>query len=207
MRRSTSWGERLKAGPTIEADLRLLDEYRLTFAAAYQSVIDQIVALGLRPIGRHAKSTKAIIDKLRRESIRLSQIQDIAGCRVIVESIAEQDRIVAELTRAMPKHIVLDRRERPSHGYRAVHVVADVAGQPVEVQVRTRPQHVWAELSEKLADRRGSALKYGGGPPKIRQALENFSALVSRVDNVEGKWNIEGDSMSALVEVFESLEK
>ena len=86
-------------------------------------------------------------------------------------------------------------------------MVADVAGQPVEVQVRTKPQHVWAELSEKLADRRDPALKYGGGPPRIRQALENFSAVVSRVDHAGGKWTIEGASISTLVEVFESLEK
>jgi putative GTP pyrophosphokinase len=200
-------GERLKAGPTTEADLRLLDEYRLTFAGAYQAVIDQIVGLGLRPTGRPAKSTKAIVDKLQRESIRLSQIQDIAGCRVVVGTIVDQDRLVAELSRAMPMSKVLDRRARPSHGYRAVHVVVEVAGQPVEVQVRTSSQHMWAELSEKVADSVDPALKYGAGPPKIQRALEALSEALSRVHDTGGAGTLDRDSMSTLIEVFQMIEQ
>lgn len=200
-------GERLKAGPTTEADLRLLDEYRLTFAGAYQSVIDQIVGLALRPTGRPAKSTKAIIDKLQRESIRLSQIQDIAGCRVVVETIVEQNRVRDELTTAMPQSAVLDRRARPSHGYRAVHVVAVVDGLPVEVQIRTIPQQVWAQISEKLADGVDPALKYGGGPLRIRQALEAFSEAVSRVHDAGGTWTLDAGSMSTLAEALEAIDR
>jgi putative GTP pyrophosphokinase len=205
-------GERLKAGPTTEADLRLLDEYRLTFAGAYQAVIDQIVALGLGPTGRPAKSTKAIIEKLRRESIRLTQIQDIAGCRVIVETMTEQDSAVAALRLATPVSTVLDRRVRPSYGYRAVHVVAEVAGHPVEVQVRTRRQHVWAELSEKVADSFDPAIKYGGGPLAVRAALETFSDVIYRVDCAGGVWTVEtlealGRSLLAFAKVVESLER
>jgi putative GTP pyrophosphokinase len=200
-------GERLKAGPTTEADLRLLDEYRLTFVTAYQVVIDQIVALGLRPTGRPAKSTKAIVDKLQRESFRLSQIQDIAGCRVIVESIAEQDRVVVELGRVMPRCTVLDRRARPSHGYRAVHVVVEAAGQPVEVQIRTILQQVWAQISEKLADGVDPALKYGGGPVEIRKALEAFSDAISRFHDAGGARTMNVDWMSTLVEALQSIDQ
>lgn len=200
-------GERLKAGPTTEADLRLLDEYRLTFAGAYQSVIDQISAMRLRPTGRPAKSTKAIIDKLQRESIRLSQIQDIAGCRVVVEKIVDQDRVVAELIRVMPASKVLDRRARPSHGYRAVHVVVDVAGQPVEIQVRTRPQHFWAELSEQVADRVDPALKYGGGPIETRRGLEAALAVTKAADREGGTWTVEEGSIPILAAIFAPTEK
>jgi ppGpp synthetase/RelA/SpoT-type nucleotidyltranferase len=54
---------------------------------------------------------------------------------------------------------VVDRRAKPSHGYRAVHVVVRESGLPVEVQVRTELQHSWTELSESLADTFGSDLK------------------------------------------------
>lgn len=71
-------GDRLRRGPIDEADLRLLDSYRKSFADAYDHVIRVIrEPLNLAPTGRPAKSTTSIIEKLKRESIRLSQIQDI----------------------------------------------------------------------------------------------------------------------------------
>ncbi|GAC1306974.1 MAG: hypothetical protein NVSMB21_10350 [Vulcanimicrobiaceae bacterium] len=45
---------------------------------------------------RTAKSTSSIVAKLQRESTRLSQIQDIAGCRIVVPTIAAQIYISEE---------------------------------------------------------------------------------------------------------------
>jgi ppGpp synthetase/RelA/SpoT-type nucleotidyltranferase len=119
-------GDRLRQGNITEADLRLLDEYRRTFTEAYEVVIGAIrKTLGLEPTGRPAKSTTSISDKLRRESIRLTQIQDIAGCRLIVSDIAEQERVVQSLNSLFEHVTIVDRRQRPSHGYRAVHVIAE----------------------------------------------------------------------------------
>lgn len=88
-------GDRLRKGDITEDDLRLLDRYRRSFSEAYDSVVHAVrKELALEPIGRPAKSTTSISDKLRRESIRLSQIQDIAGCRLIVADIATQDSVV-----------------------------------------------------------------------------------------------------------------
>jgi ppGpp synthetase/RelA/SpoT-type nucleotidyltranferase len=56
---------------------------------------------------------------------------------------------------------VIDRRLKPVQGYRAVHIVAFPDGFPIEVQVRTRLQHDWAELFEKLADVLGRGIRYG----------------------------------------------
>jgi putative GTP pyrophosphokinase len=115
--------------------------------------------LALEPTGRRAKSTAAIVDKLRRESIRLSQIQDVAGCRLVVSDVVEQDSVVASFRLSFNDIDVVDRRERPSHGYRAVHIIVRVRNKAVEVQVRTLLQHLWAELSEKLADVSDASLK------------------------------------------------
>ena len=181
-------GERLKAGPTTEADLRLLDEYRLTFAAAYQSVLKQITGLGLRATGRSAKTNKAIVEKLRRESIRLSQIQDIAGCRVVVPAVATQDEEVARICGAVPNPLQIDRRRQPSHGYRAVHVVASPSGMSVEIQIRTAWQHLWAETSEKLADTLDPAIKYGQGPAHVRAQLQRWSVVIADWEAVQASW-------------------
>jgi GTP pyrophosphokinase len=178
-------GERLRAGAPSEDDLRLLDKYRRSFADAYGHVVGIVRdGLNLSPTGRPAKSTSSIRDKLIRESVRLSQMQDIAGCRVVVEDVTKQDNAVEALAAQFPYVKVLDRRERPSHGYRAVHLVVHHADKPVEIQVRSVLQHLWAELSEKLADVYDPAIKYGGGPEEVRGALARISEGLGQRDSL-----------------------
>ena len=143
----------MRKGEITDVDLRLLDEYRRSFTEVYGEVAGAVRRqLDLEPTGRPAKSTTSIAEKLRRESIRLSQIQDIAGCRLVVQDPVEQDLIVISLAELFPNISVVDRRLKPSHGYRAVHVIVKVDQKAVEIQIRTRLQQLWAELSEKLSD-------------------------------------------------------
>ncbi len=66
-----SLGDRLRQGNKSEDDLRLLSEYRESFADAYESVRKVLGdVLALETTGRPAKSTTSIVDKLRRETIR-----------------------------------------------------------------------------------------------------------------------------------------
>lgn len=190
-------GDRLRAGISPE-DLTFLDTYRRGFRIAYDSVVDRVRAeLGLEASGRPAKSTPAIVDKLCRSSMRLTQMQDIAGCRVVVPDIPAQDRVIGRLEQ-MFVTTVIDRREKPSSGYRAVHVVVREVGLPVEVQVRTDLQHVWAESSEKLADAFGSQLKYGGGPKEIRELLNHFSTMIGDFEQHLDMGEAAGPSVSEL---------
>lgn len=176
-------GDRLRKGDIGEDDLRLLDGYRLSFTDAYEDVVWQIVhELGLEPTGRSGKSTTSIIDKLRRESIRLSQMQDIAGCRIIVNDIAAQDKLIAQLKGLFERAFIVDRREHPSHGYRAVHVIVDNRGKLIEVQVRTSLQHRWAEFSERLSDEVDRAIKYGGGDPELVSYLTTMSEVSMNIE-------------------------
>jgi ppGpp synthetase/RelA/SpoT-type nucleotidyltranferase len=55
----------------------------------------------------------------------------------------------------------------------------------VEVQVRTQLQHLWGEISEKLADKFGVALKYGGGKADIRESRDLFSEYVDLLEVLE----------------------
>jgi putative GTP pyrophosphokinase len=179
-------GDRLRKTPLGENDLRLLDEYRRSFGDAYDTVVrDLRERLHLQPTGRPAKSTTSIIEKLRRESIRLSQIQDIAGCRIVVTDIVEQERVVESLKALFPGASLVDRRIDPSHGYRAVHVIARISGQLIEIQVRTTLQHLWAEFSERLSDRVDPSFKYGGGDDQIRQALSEIAEVAAELEIME----------------------
>ena len=78
-----------------------------------------------------------------------------------------------------------DRRAIPSHGYRAVHVIVSIGGQLVEIQIRSRLQHLWAELSEKFSDIVDPAIKYGGGRENIRELLTGASVIVDAYEQAE----------------------
>src|SRR5215472_6110008 len=77
-------------------------------------------------------------------------MQDLAGCRIVVEGLSLQDEVTERLAQLFPQAKVKDRRQRPSHGYRAVHLIAPVQGRQVEVQVRTSLQEAWAGAVESL---------------------------------------------------------
>ncbi|HEU4344002.1 MAG TPA: hypothetical protein VFU31_20800 [Candidatus Binatia bacterium] len=115
-------------------------------------------------------------------------MQDLAGCRVEVDNLMEQDRVVDELKRIFPNFKEDDRRERPSHGYRAVHLIVEVEEHPVEIQVRTHLQHSWASASEKLSDMVDPEIKYGGGPEEMKRYLADVSDLFADFEMQEVKW-------------------
>jgi hypothetical protein len=179
-------GDRLRKGKIAEGDYRQLDAYRRSFAESYEEIVAVVRnATGLEPTGRPAKSTTSIIEKLRRETIRLSQMQDIAGCRLVVPNVLVQDQVVEQLMSALGKAAVVDRRKQPSFGYRAIHIIATARNKPIEIQVRTELQHLWAQLSEKLSDVLDPAIKYGGGNPDAQNMLSGLSRLVASSENRE----------------------
>lgn len=180
-------GERLRDGPVSENDLRELDAYRESFSDAYGEIIARIrTSTGLEPTGRPMKTPFSIVQKLRREKgMQLSRMQDIAGCRLVVASMPEQDCAVRDLTQAFVKVRVLDRREKPSHGYRAVHIIVSSQGKAVEIQVRTELQNLWAQLSEVMSDVFDPAIKYGGGDLNFQRGLLLTSDQIGNLEKVE----------------------
>ena len=114
-------------------------------------------------------------------------MQDIAGCRVVARNIVAQNRLLAKVKKLFPNCTVADRRQRPSHGYRAAHVIVHVADRPIEIQVRSKLQHVWAEVSERLSDSVGVALKYGRGPKHLQDELLDAAKWVADLEEIEAK--------------------
>jgi putative GTP pyrophosphokinase len=179
-------GDRLRKGTATESDIILLDQYRLTSGDAYECVNKTIKEkLLLSPTGRPAKSTTSIIEKLHRETIRLSQIQDIAGCRILVDDCAEQTQTTQKLMAVFPGSLIIDRIRDPRYGYRAIHIVVMKNGKYVEIQVRTKLQHLWAELSEKLSDIYDPSIKYGGGEEPERKFLKRLQKLIEKFEKAE----------------------
>ncbi|MEK7747905.1 MAG: hypothetical protein AAB300_02360, partial [Nitrospirota bacterium] len=111
--------------------------------------------------------------------------QDIAGCRIIVSDILEQDDVLEKLGRLFPKNRIVDRRLKPSFGYQAVHVIVEVVGYPIEIQVRTTLQHAWADYSQTLSDILDPQIKYGGGPSTMSEGLMEYSTGIQEIEALE----------------------
>jgi ppGpp synthetase/RelA/SpoT-type nucleotidyltranferase len=139
----------------------------------YQELLDVVctplTAMGLIPTSR-VKTTGTLTEKLQRDhGMQLSRIQDISGARVVLDGDrSDQDALVrdictlyAEFPRA-PE--IIDRRASPRQGYRAVHVIVYPEGFPVEIQVRTDLQDIWAQIFERIADKWGRQIRYGEPP-------------------------------------------
>ena len=163
-------GERLvRSSPPAADDLAALHELLLVYGDALEEAVTQVqTGLHLTPTSR-VKSTGTIIEKLHRYGGSwLKSIQDLAGMRIVGRfDRTGQDELVARLVELFdgerPPRVV-DRRQEPSYGYRAVHVIVVVRSVPVEIQVRTQLQHEWADMFEKLADRIGRGIRYGAPP-------------------------------------------
>jgi hypothetical protein len=190
-------GRRLRRAevPSVE-DLRLLEQVRRTYEDARLEVVATLLSAGLEGTSR-LKTTSTIIDKLRRETtMGLSRMQDIAGVRLVIEGTRlDQDRVVEHIGGPFDETTTLDRRERPSYGYRAVHVIVRSQGCLVEIQVRTPMQDQWAQIVERLADVLGRQIRYGEPPTNPdaevapgttrRQLVEMLMSVSSRIDAIE----------------------
>jgi ppGpp synthetase/RelA/SpoT-type nucleotidyltranferase len=120
-------------------------------------------------------------------------MQDIVGIRLVgVWGLRRQDALVDRLAARFAVQPI-DRRARPSHGYRAVHLVPEIERRPVEIQVRTGLQHAWAQATEELADLWGRGIRYGEPPlgTTPEQVAERTRAFAQWLRAAEGIANIE----------------
>jgi len=180
---------RRNAEPALE-DLRLLARFR---SSRLPSLLETLAAIGDLRLGPdislsgRQKNAWTIIEKLQREGTRLETVQDVSGIRLVVPGDRNrQNQVVRDIERAFGGRTrALDRRLRPSHGYRAVHVVIDPDGAPVEVQVRTGWQDKWAQLFERLGDQWGRQIRYGGPPDAPDEVLLVGGVEIPRGEVVE----------------------
>ena len=178
-------GSRLRKAETPdEADRLVYHEYRETFAGPLREIVEAVrrFAPGA-PVQSRLKRFETIVEKLRRMTTRLSGIEDIAGCRVVLPTMREQHEVLARVRAELEVVRERDYQTAPRDGYRALHVVVRAQGRPVEVQLRTELEDMWANLSERLAHAYDPDIKYGGGPADIRGALDALSRAMGEFDN------------------------
>lgn len=195
-------GKRLAASEIIAPeDAQMLEEliacHQETLERARPRLDELAEAVGTGPLAISArpKTTGTIIEKLRRNpNGPLAAMQDLAGFRIVGGfTFEQQDQLRDEIIRRFPadprEPTFRDRRTDPSHGYRAVHIMVCVADVNIEIQLRTLVQHMWANMMERLADRLGRQIRYGGAPVAPPGASQQaVQALVGSMMAISETW-------------------
>jgi ppGpp synthetase/RelA/SpoT-type nucleotidyltranferase len=203
-------GDQIRAaGGTLSLEmLQRLQAFRATRDAPMrkaQALLRE--GIGVESTAR-LKTVNTLVEKLCREKTRLAEMQDIAGLRIVrAMTLAEQDALTQSVAELFPGAKVHDRRATPSHGYRAVHVIATVEGCPVEIQIRTEMQDGWAQAMERMADEVGRGIRYGEKPQSREvdvELLMGISPMVAEVEEL--RQTVTGaDSKARLAKIEEQL--
>lgn len=186
-------GEKLRKASVLDTETLLrLQEFRASYDKPMSEAQTLLKEIGFEATSR-LKTTNTIIEKLRREKTRLAEMQDIGGLRIVSEAdITKQDEIVKRIVDAFSLTRVIDRRSRPTQGYRAVHVIATLHERLLEIQVRTQLQDLWAQAMERLADVAGREIRYGGAPQRRGEDVEcllNISREIAEIEVVLTRLN------------------
>lgn len=118
---------------------------------------------------------RSIVRKLQRDNNRfkLGALDDIGGCRLIVGSVREVYEAAQILDDLLEHRKIKDYITAPQRsGYRSYHAIykVPVGGitYRIEVQIRTRLQHLWATGVEAVGEVYGLEYK----SPDVRASLE-----------------------------------
>jgi Region found in RelA / SpoT proteins len=150
-------------------------------------------------VAQRMKRIISMMNKLHREpAMKLSQMQDLGGCRAILPDVGAVDALYGmyrgdePLLQGEGSLKCYDYIRTPKDdGYRGIHIVgrynARIAsrepwnGQRIEIQLRSRLQHAFATTVETVTTFTREPLKFGAGPTKWRRFFSLMgSALAIR---------------------------
>ena len=127
-------------------------------------------------VAQRIKRLSSIRLKLRLSpNMKLSQMQDIGGCRAVVEDVKKVRKLVERYQTSDIKHKLLGQddyiKEPKGSGYRSVHLIykffsdkkATHNGLRIELQFRSQLQHAWATAVETVGTFTKQALKSSQG--------------------------------------------
>jgi len=142
-------------------------------------------------VAQRIKRLTSIAQKLRRfDWIKLSQMQDIGGCRAIVRSVRAADRLAKRFRNSQMRHHLIDEddyiRNPKKSGYRSLHLIyayesdrnTTYNGLKIEVQIRSSLQHAWATAVETVGTFTQQVLKSSRGS---REWLRFFALMSTAI--------------------------
>lgn len=203
--------------------LKVINNWRASHAYPLQIICSHLRRNNPNAIVvQRLKRLDSIIDKLNRNKdhvMELYRMQDLGGCRVIVDSIEDVYKAVDKYKNSRVRHILkkeYDYIKIPKEsGYRSYHMVYKFYSDRkdtynknmlIEIQFRTKLQHIWATAVEMMGIYTKSNLKASSGNKDILR----FFTLVSSIFAIQEKTPICPNTpewMDELITEIETLDK
>jgi putative GTP pyrophosphokinase len=146
-------------------------------------------------VSQRLKRRASIVSKLKRErNMKLSTMQDIAGIRAVMTHLKDVSALANELKKSKAKHNLINEYNYITNpkksGYRSIHLIfqydnpknAESNGLRIEVQIRTKLQHIWATTVETLGTFMNTSLKSSEGPLEILDFLNITSSAFAIIE-------------------------
>ena len=134
-------------------------------------------------VSARLKMITTILDKVKTgRHKKLSTMQDLGGVRVVFHNQEDLYKLHALLLECNVFKIVRTKdyiKEPKETGYRGIHIVYDIDGYSIELQLRTIGQHIWASTVETVGWYFNQDLKSGEGDSKHLEFLKESSVLFS----------------------------
>jgi len=182
----------------IKQALEILNNWRSSHAYPLQ-----VIANNLRRNNPNAivvqrlKRLDSITGKLERfPEMSLYRMQDLGGCRVIVDSIEQIYESLNQYKNSRIRHILKrenDYIQNPKNsGYRSYHMVYQFHSDDkdtynknilIEIQFRTKLQHIWATALETMGIYTKTALKASMGDKNVLRFFVLVSSVFAKMEN------------------------
>lgn len=198
-----------KAGKIIADPFSTPEEYKqaliiLNNWRASHAYPLQIICSNLRRknpdaiVVQRLKRLESITGKIQRfPDMQLYKIQDLGGCRVIVDTVDQVYKSIEEYKNSRIRHILkreYDYIANPKEsGYRSYHMVYQFRSDTkdtynknmfIEIQFRTKLQHMWATAVEMMGIYTKSNLKSSQGDYEILRFFKLVSSLFAIEENM-----------------------
>ena len=165
-------------------------------------------------VAQRSKRRSSIKSKLDRiPALQLSEMQDIAGCRAIVNSVEQVYELVQGYKHRYSDHKLVDEddyiKNPKSDGYRGYHLIyryfnskfPEYEGLKIEIQLRSALQHCWATAVETADIFYREGLKAHRGSPEWRRLFALMGAAIAvhegyrRVPRTPATWEAITDEL------------
>lgn len=193
-------GQALATAAATNEDLDVINNWRSshsfplnTFQVTLRRKASAIDGRSL--VAQRIKRLTSIEEKLRNSNMRLSQMQDIGGCRAVVATVGRVRGLQGSYAKdRASKHQlvdVVDYIATPRDtGYRGVHLIyryhSDHKGKEpynrlqIEIQLRSRLQHAWATAVETVDVFTNQALKKNTGDLRWLRFFKLMGSVLAR---------------------------
>jgi ppGpp synthetase/RelA/SpoT-type nucleotidyltranferase len=164
-------------------------------------------------IAKRLKRAPSIIAKLTRfQSMKLRNMQDIGGCRVIMKSIRHVNKLKRDLKKRGDFRVTDYIAVPKDDGYRGVHLVGKFPGKEpgsqysIEIQLRTAIQHSWATAVEIIDLFTNQSLKSNHGKQDWKDFFKAAGEALAELDGVPVDAEVHKEACAEVVRLAKRLD-